>query len=247
AEESQRLVALVNASNAIDPVFGEDLRTKVLANLGIAEMWAGRLEEAERDLERALAEARRTGRPVLELEALAYWALLSSQRSLAPGEQLATQAIELARRHGWEETASAAIAYVVLAKVALWRGRLREAEAWAHRAGRVLEHVTQPTAALTLNAGRALLERARGRHAEAAAAYREIERMQGLLVMPHLHATRQQAVHLEILVGMGETERVERALAEMDQEVRETREMRVVVASLRLAQDDPEAVVDVLA
>jgi LuxR family maltose regulon positive regulatory protein len=71
--------------------------------------------------------------------------------------------------------------------------------------------------------------------------------MEGLLVTPHMHATRQHAVHLEILVRMGETERVERALAGMDQELRKTREMRVVLASLRLAQDDPEAVVDVLA
>jgi LuxR family maltose regulon positive regulatory protein len=46
---------------------------------------------------------------------------------------------------------------------------------------------------------------------------------------------------------MGETERVERALAEMDQAARETREMRVVLATGRLAQGDPEGAVDGLA
>jgi LuxR family maltose regulon positive regulatory protein len=246
AGESDRLVALVDASNAIDLGLGEDLRTKVLANLGIAEMWAGRLREAERDLEQALAEARRIGRPWLELEALAHCGLLTSFRCLAAAEERAGQAIELARRHGWEETPAATIACVVLGKVRLWRGRLSEAESWLDRAERAFEAAAQPTVALTMYAGRAWLELARGRYAEAVAAYREAERMQGLLVIPHLHATRQQAVYLEILVRVGETERVERALAEMDQAVRETTEMRVVLASLKLAQDDPEAAVGVL-
>jgi LuxR family maltose regulon positive regulatory protein len=71
--------------------------------------------------------------------------------------------------------------------------------------------------------------------------------MEGLLVMPHMLATRMHAINLETLVRAGETERVERALAETDQEVRETSEMRVVLASLSLAQDDPEAAVEVLA
>jgi LuxR family maltose regulon positive regulatory protein len=56
-----------------------------------------------------------------------------------------------------------------------------------------------------------------------------------------------QAQKLRMLVRVGETEQVERALAEMDEEVRETSHMRVVLAALRLARDDPEAAVDVLA
>ena len=98
-----------------------------------------------------------------------------------------------------------------------------------------------------LYATRALLEGARGRHAEAAAAYRDAERMERLLVMPHMFTARVQALKLQMLVRVGETEQVERALAEMDEEVRETSQMRVVLAALRLARDDPEAAVDVLA
>jgi LuxR family maltose regulon positive regulatory protein len=154
----------------------------------------------------------------------------------------------LAQAHGWEDTAPpVATAYVALADVMLWRGQLGEAEAWLDRAERAPEHIAEPAAAVKRNAIRAMLERARGRHAEAAAALREAERMDGLLVMPHMLATRAQAVHLEVLVRVGETERVERALAEMDQEVREATWMRVVLATLRLAQGDADAAVDVLA
>ena len=246
AEEAQRLLA---STEATEFALGEEVRTSVLTDLGIAEMWAGRLEDAERHLEQGLEEARRITRPMLELQALANWALLSSfHHSLATAEQCAAQAIELAREHGWEETApAAATAYVVLGRAMVWRGRLREAEPWLDLAERVLERDTQPSPALMLYATRGLLAFARGRHAEAAAAYRDAERMEGLLVMPHMFTTRAQALKLETLVRVGETEQVERALAEMDGEVRETNQMRVVLAALRLACDDPEAAVDVLA
>ena len=245
AEEAQRLLA---STEATEFGLGEEVRTSVLTDLGIAETWAGRLDDAARHLEQGLEEARRIARPMLELQALANWALLSSFRSLATAEQRATQTIELARKHGWEETApAAATAYVVLGRATVWRGRLREAEPWLDLAERVLERDTQPNPALMLYATRALLECARGRHAEAAAAYRDAERMERLLVMPHMFTTRVQALKLQMLVGVGETEQVERALAEMDEEVRETSQMRVVLAALRLARDDPEAAVDALA
>jgi LuxR family transcriptional regulator, maltose regulon positive regulatory protein len=248
ADEAHRLLAATDATDSIEFGLGEDLRTSVLIDLGIAEMWAGRLEDSERDLERALAEARRINRPMLELQALAHLSLPSGFRSQATAEQRAVQAIELAKAHGWEETTAAvATAYIELSSVMLWRGRLEEAEQWLDRAERVGEQVTQPTAALMLHAGRGLLEAARGQHAQAAAAYREAERLEGLLVMPHMLATRLRALNLQMLVRMGETERVEQALAETDPEVRETREMRVVLAALRLARDDPEATVEALA
>ena len=249
ADEAQRLLELADSPRAIEAGVGhEGLRTAALIDLGAAEMWAGQPERAARHLERGLEEARRIGRPLLELQALSYSALLCVIRSPATAEQLARQAIELARKHGWEETASAAAtAYVALGWAMLWRGRLSEAEDWLDRAEPVLKHVTQPTTALMLHATRALLESARGRHVEAAAAYRDAEQIEGLLVMPHMFATRVQALKLEMLVRVGETERVVRALAEMDEELRATTQMRVVLATLRLAHDDPEAAADVLA
>ena len=245
AEEAQRLLA---STEATEFGLGEEVRTRVLTDLGIAEMWAGRLEDSERHLEQGLEEARRISIPMLELHALAHWALLSVFRSLETVEQRATQAIELARKHGWEEAAPAAAA------AATWRSAGRRSGAGGYE--RQSRGWTWPNASSgttpnrprrMLHATRGLLAFARGRHAEAAAAYRDAERMERLLVMPHMFTARVQALKLRMLVRVGETEQVERALAEMDEEVRETSQMRVVLAALRLARDDPEAAVDVLA
>jgi LuxR family transcriptional regulator, maltose regulon positive regulatory protein len=123
AEQAQRLLDLAECPYAIEAGVGdESLRATALRDLGAAEMWAGQLEAAERHLELGLEEARRIARPSLELQALSHLALLSLFRyqAMAIGEERAREAIELARAHGWEETASAvAAAYVALGVVTL--------------------------------------------------------------------------------------------------------------------------------
>src|SRR5262249_47027143 len=52
---------------------------------------------------------------------------------------------------------------------------------------------------------------------------------------------------LEIRVLMGDTELVQRALADMDENVRATSAIRVVQATLRLAREDPEGAAAALA
>ncbi len=145
-------------------------------------------------------EAQEIGQPWLELQALAHSALLGQYRYQAI-EERARQAIELARAHGWEETASAvATAYVALGSAALWRGQLAEAEEWQGHAELVLRHFAQPTTAMTLYAARAWLEFARGRYEEATGALRRRESIGSGLAMRHIIATRAQALKLEMLV-----------------------------------------------
>ena len=73
------------------------------------------------------------------------------------------------------------------------------------------------------------------------------ERLATLLVTEHTLARRGRSHLLQALVRMGETQRVERALAEMDGAERDSGEMRIAVAALRLAQDDPQAATVALA
>jgi LuxR family transcriptional regulator, maltose regulon positive regulatory protein len=242
AEETQRMLELAERPRAIGAGLGEEgLGATALISLGAAEMWAGQIEAAERHLEQALEDARRIGRPMLELQALSYLALLSLLRHQAIAEQRAREAIELARAHGWEETApSAAAAYLTLGGATLWRGQLAEAERWLERAERVLRHIAQPTIALMLHASRALLEFVRGRHDDAMTAQRAVESIERGFATRHIDATRVQGLKLEMLVHMGETELVQRDLDEMDEDVRVTSVMRVVEATLRLAREDPE-------
>src|SRR6266851_10377618 len=90
-----------------------------------------------------------------------------------------------------------------------------------------------------LHYARGGLEMARGRHADAIAAFRAAQQLAETLVTPHTLATPMRAHMLQALVLLGETGRVERALAELDPREREGGEMRNAIALLRLVQHDP--------
>jgi LuxR family maltose regulon positive regulatory protein len=249
AEEAQRLLELADSPRVIEVGVGaEGLRATALISLGAAEVWAGQLEAAERHLEQGLEDARQIGRPMLELQALSHSALLSFVRARAIGEQRAREAIELARAHGWEETVpSAATAYAALGGVTMWRGQLAEAEWWLDRAELVLRRFADPTMAMMLYGTRAMIESVRGRHEAAMTAQRATESIERGLATRHVLSRRSQALTLEMLVRVGEVDLVQRALDDLDEDVRATSAMRVVQATLLLAQDDPEGAAAALA
>ena len=243
AEQAERLLAAEPAELGL----GGDLRMLALIDLGIAELWTARFEEADRHLEDGIALARQLGRPYLEVTALAYWAQLLSWRSFPLGVQRAVQAIELAGRHGWTEEPVAGLAYLALGVAEVARGRLEEGERSLERAERTVRAEVEPAAGMRLHLGRGMLALARGRYPEALAAIGTAERLTTLLVTEHTLARRGRSLRLQALVRMGETQRVEHILAEMDGAERDSGEMRIAVAALRLAQDDPEAATVALA
>jgi LuxR family maltose regulon positive regulatory protein len=100
---------------------------------------------------------------------------------------------------------------------------------------------------MRLHYGRGMLEFVSGRLDAALRAFRTAERVAKSLVTPHTLAMRGRSHFLQTLVRMGETARVEQALADMDAPERERAEIRIAEASLRLAQGDPKAATDVLA
>jgi LuxR family maltose regulon positive regulatory protein len=247
AEEADRLLAAVEAPDAAQRGLGEDLRALAVVNLGVAETYAARLENADRHLEQGVALARRIGRPYLEFLGLAHGALVVILRSYVLGERRCRQAIELAERHGWGEDQAAAASYVFLAFALLGQGRLAEAGRWLERAGQTLRTETEPAAGMNLHYGRAVLELARGRYQEAVADFQVAERLAGTLVTSHTLATSMRAHRLQALLRLGQTDRVEAALAGLDEQEREGVDMRAALASLRLAQHDPRAAAAALA
>jgi len=250
ADQAQRLQALAETPDAAQPGIGEELRVLALISLGITEYWAARLDDAKRHLEQGVALAQRLGRPFLEFSGLAYQAAVQIYLSWSfprSAVERSRQAVELARRHGWTDEPAAGIAYAVLATVLAWQGRLEEAEGWIQRAERTVRAETEPAAGVRVYYLRGLLELARGRDADALAAFRAAEQLAGLLAEPHLLVMRVRALLLHALVRLGETERAEQALAGLGDQDRDRAEIRIAIAVLRLAQDNPHAAAAVLA
>ncbi len=240
-EEARRLVEPAATLAAAEMGLGDELRAMALLRLGSTEFWTGRFEEALRHLEHARTLAQQIGRPYLEFASLVHWARAELGRSFSSVLEPGRQAIELARQHGWTDDPLTGDAYLALGAALVWRGRLDEAEPWVQRAERAMRQEAEPAAALALHYIRAQVELARGREKAALTAFRAAERQAERLVAPPPLAAQLRASRLRTLIRTGATEQVERALAELDDEERETGEMRTVVAALRLAQHNPLA------
>jgi LuxR family maltose regulon positive regulatory protein len=242
-EEAQRLLAPAETGGPS----GMELRALVLVSLGIAELWAGRLEDAESHLEQGAALARRIGQPYLETDGLAHLALVSNFRSSPRSEQQAGQALELARRHGWTEEPAVAVAYLVIAASLFWQGKLEEAEQMVKSAEHALRADVEPGAGVMLQLVRGGLDLALGRDAEALTAFQAAMPLADLLPTPYPLATRMRARMLLTLVRLGETARADAIVAGLDACERDTPEMRIALAALRLAQNSPRAATEALA
>ena len=245
-EEAQRLLAPAVTVESITSGLGRDLRASALISLGIAELWTSRLDEADRHLEDGIALAREIGRPYLEVTGLAFWAQLTSWRSMPLGAERGRQAIELADQHGWSDEPFTGVAHLALGVAMVTQGRLEEAGRALDRAERTIRTEAEPTAGMRLHYGRGMLEFVSGRHDAALRAFQTAERLSGSLRAPHTLAMRLRSHLLQTLTRTGETRRVEQALADMDSRDRERGEIRIAEASLRVAQHDPQAATVVL-
>ena len=247
-QEAQRLLALTEAAGTARLALSEDLRAAAWISLGIAEIWALRFEDGERHLQQGVALARQIGRPYLELHGLVHGAhgmlLFRPDASLAGWSR---QAIELAGRHGWAEGSLGGMACAELGIVLLYQGRLDEAEPWLERAEHTLRIEAEPAAGMSLRYARAVLELARGRYADALAAFGDAETLAEALVTPHAPVTWMRSWMLQTLARLGQTEQAGRALAELGEDERGSAEMRTAAAGLRLACDDPQGAVAALA
>jgi LuxR family maltose regulon positive regulatory protein len=243
AEQARPLLA---AAGQGQQELGGDLRALALINLGIAEMWTSRVDEADRHLTDGIALAREIGRPFLELNGLAFLAQLASWRSFPLGAERGRQAIELAAKHGWADEPVAGVAYMAIGVAMIVQGRIEDAEHALGQAERIVRAEADPAAGMRLRYGRGMLEYVSGRHDAALRAFQAAQRLSDSLITPHTLAPRLRSHLLQTLARGGRTQRVEQALAGMDTAERERGETRIAEASLRLAQHDPQAAVTVL-
>jgi LuxR family transcriptional regulator, maltose regulon positive regulatory protein len=263
AEQSRRLQALAEAPEAaqydlaptaragLAPTaragLGEELRALALISLGGAELWVARFQEAERHLEQGVALAGRIGRPYLEFTGLVYQASIEFFRSFALAMEHGRQAAELAEQHGWADEPTAGLASLSVGGMLTWQGRPEEAEPWMQGALRTLRAEADPASALIIRSISGLLELARGRDADALAAFQAADRLAGRLTEPNLMVHGNRSFLVQTLVRLGQTERAEQALAGLGDQDRDLGQMRISLAVLRLAQDDPDAAIAALA
>jgi LuxR family maltose regulon positive regulatory protein len=237
-EEAQRLLAAAEALEGARPGLGDELRALALVEIGNSETWAGRLDQAESHLEQGLALARRIARPYLEFMALVFRAEIELSRCFPRAEELSRQAIGLAERHGWLDDLFAGFAAMTLGSALAWQGRLAEAEPWVQRAERIFRVEANPAAAMGSQYVRGQFELARGQVAAALAAFLAAQRLAG----PHPLARPLRAWLLHAMVRPGDREQAEQILAGLGERDLDRAEIRIAVAVLRLAQDDPYAV-----
>ena len=241
------LDAVLDGASAMlhpDGAAGDELTALALMNLGTAETWTLRLPDAERHLEQALVLGRKVGRPYLEVGCLGGLGVVANlTHRLDRAEDLLGQAIGVAERVGWTTHPIVGASYVTLAAVHIEHGRYAEAEDWLERAEPILADAPEPAASVGLRHAQGMLALARGRVADALAAFREGERLTGQLRAPHFLAIIERQWQLRALVALGELEPVRAALAEAD----EAALWRNLDARLRLAEDDPNAAVAAVA
>ena len=190
---------LVEAALAAQPpgerALSDEIRSVALQNLGVAELWSSRLDDARRDLEQGLALARRAGRPWLEIPCLAHLGIAGplTGLSLSAGLELSEEAVRIADAHGWGEDQLIVTALATGATTLLWLGRLNESESWLDRAQRTLQPDGEPGTELIVHQARGLLRLSQGRLEEALAALVAAQRMQAMLAGKHVFSTAVQA------------------------------------------------------
>jgi LuxR family maltose regulon positive regulatory protein len=244
---------LVDAALAAQPAgeraLSEEIRSAALLNLGVAELWSSRLEDARRDLEQALALARHAGRVWLQVPCLAHLGMAGplTGLSLSAGLELSGEAVKAADDHGWSEDPVIVTALATGAMALLWLGRLGESESWLDRAQRTLQPEGEPGTELIVHQVRGLLRLSQGRLDEALAALRAAERMQAMLAGTHAFSAAVQARLLQTQVYMGRLPAARAALAEISEEDRDRGDMRLAAAAVHLAEGEADQAIDALA
>jgi LuxR family maltose regulon positive regulatory protein len=189
-EQVNLLDASISTESSEPFATGSELRGVALLNLGIVEMWSGRLAAAERHLSEGAALARTIGRPYLEVACRAHMGFPSKTVSVATARERGLEAVALAELYGLDDRPILAPALGAIAGMALWMGEFDEGERWLRRAWEVAEPHADPAAAVLLHVATGMLHAGRGEHQSALDEFAAAARVQSLLTGVHALAPR---------------------------------------------------------
>jgi LuxR family transcriptional regulator, maltose regulon positive regulatory protein len=235
------------AESSDDPsAMGSELRAVALLNLGIVEMWSGRLADAERHLSEGAALAQSIGRPYLEVACRAHQGFPSRLVSVATANERGRQAVTLAERHGLEHQPILAPALGAVAGMAIWTGEFDEAERWLRRGWEVAQEHVDPATAVLLHVDTGMLHAGRGEHRSALEAFVAAQQAQSLLTGVHALAPRITGWLAAMQARLGMTDEARATLSGFTTEPERMGAIGNARAAISMAEGDPAAALEAL-
>jgi LuxR family maltose regulon positive regulatory protein len=227
-------------------VMGDELRGVALMNLGIVEMWSGRLADAERHLSEGAALARTIGRPYLEVACRAHQGIPSKLVSVAAARERGRQAVALAERYGLEDRPILAPALGAVGGMAIWMGEFDEGERWLRRAWEVAEARVDPAAAVFLHVATGMLHAGRGQHQLVLGEFAAAAQAQSLLTGVHALAPRITGWLAATQARLGRPDEARATLAGFSADPERMGAIHNARAVICTADRDPATALDVL-
>jgi LuxR family transcriptional regulator, maltose regulon positive regulatory protein len=225
---------------------GSELRGVALMNLGIAELWSGRLADAERHLLEGATLAERIGQPYLEVTCRAQLGFPSKLRSFTSARERCREAIALAERHGWEELPVIAPALATLAGTTIWMGELAEGEQWLRRAWKAAQGDFEPATAVLLHVATGMMHSAGQQNQLALAEFEAADRMQSMLAGEHVLASQVSGWLAATQARLGMPDRARASLTALPAERARMGEISNARAVTCLVEGDPVAALEAL-
>jgi LuxR family transcriptional regulator, maltose regulon positive regulatory protein len=243
-------IAFFNTADADCPVSNTPLSAVLsavaLMNLGIVEMWSGRLADADEHLREGAELARQTSQPYIEVTCLANMGFTSKIRSFASALEQSERAVKLADAYGWENEGTIAPALLTLAGTKFWAGDFVAGETWLHRAAKVIEPGTNPPVELLFHIANGMLHVGRRRFGEALTEFEEALRMQSLMIGEHVFAASATAWTAAVKARLGRLDDARAVLAAAPPARAATAVMRNAAAAIELASGNPQAALTIL-
>lgn len=217
------------------------LRAMALMNLGIVEMWSGRLADADRHLRDGAELSESIEAPYLQVICLASLGFASKVHSFASAREHSERAFELARRYGWENETIVVPALLTLAGTPLWAGDFETSERWLQRAVNAMKPGTNPPEEMLLHIVIGMLHVGRNRLADALVEFEEAERMQSRMLGEHVLAAQATARVIAVKARLGLLDDARRSLAAAPPPRGASAEVRNAAAMVALESGEPEA------
>ncbi len=235
------------ADGSSEPIAMEsELRAVALLNLGIAETWCRRFDDAERHLSEGAALAQAMGRPYLEVACRAHQIFPTTLVSLASVRERGRLAVALAERHDLGDRPVLVPALGAIAFWAMWMGDFDEGESALRRAREITERQIDPAAAALLHLVTGMLHAARGQHQAALEAFATGARTQSLLTGVHALATPVVGWLAATQARLGMPDEARATLTGFSAEHERTDFICNARAVICLTEGDPTAALDLL-